>query len=196
MRVSLRYGLAVFILFVVSISAVAVVRYIAADSRITRVDAVVVLSGSKTRLLEGIILMRELSADYLVIPWHIQPPWNKLKKKYHIQAALSSERVVYGKPGVDDEQIIARYGGTYLEAVKTLALSRRYGWHRLAITTEGYHLPRVKLAFYRVFRNTGIQLDFRASRFDTSLNIPFWRRWFRRQVWREIPKFVYGFIFY
>lgn len=88
MKVFFRYGLTVFLLFVVSISSVAVVQYICADSHITAVDAVVVLTGNKTRLLDGIALMSELSADYLVIPWHRQLPWNQLKKKYHIQVSM------------------------------------------------------------------------------------------------------------
>ncbi len=175
-----------------------VVGFLLPEPHLKTADGVVVLAGgdSRARLLEGAKLVGEFSASYLVFPCCRKLSWAQMKNRYRIGDIIPAERVIYGKPGERDAQIDKKYGGTYLEALKTLEISKQFGLRRLVITTEGYHIPRAKLAFRRVFRKAGVQLDFRASRFDPSRNQPLRRRWFNKRALAEIPKWLYGFVFY
>ena len=65
----------------------------------------------------------------------------------------------------------------------------RSGWKRVIVVSSTYHLRRVALACRRQLRGTGIEVIFRATRYDPAVPHRWWtRRSDIRWVVSEVPK--------
>jgi uncharacterized SAM-binding protein YcdF (DUF218 family) len=64
--------------------------------------------------------------------------------------------------GVPEKDIFLekRATSTYENALCSLDILKRNGWHSAIVVTSPYHLRRTRLAFNDIFRGSGIRLSF------------------------------------
>jgi hypothetical protein len=116
------------------------------------VDAVIVLAGGpkddSLRVKRGVEIAHSRGAEYLILPLRNSGiTWSWLVDQYGIETPLSDKRVLIGNPKPDDRHIFKRYGGTFLEAKKTITIMLEHHLHSAVVVSSGYHMRRSKLAF-------------------------------------------------
>lgn len=129
------------------------------DSRGQRADAVVVLAGSpkedKGRIEEGSVLIRQGKGRYLILPLrHSAIDWPWAVQYYGLHKALPEDKVLIGRSTKIDEPLIDRFGGTYVEAIKTVRIMRDLDFTSAIIVSSAYHMRRAQIAFEQ-FRQPG-----------------------------------------
>jgi uncharacterized SAM-binding protein YcdF (DUF218 family) len=148
-------GLLVFIFFLAGEKFLR----IESDSQNQRTDAVVVLAGSakedKGRIEEGSALIREGKGRYLILPLrHSAIDWPWAVQYYGLHEALPEDKVLIGRSTKIDESLIDQFGGTYVEAIKTVRIMRDLDLTSAIIVSSAYHMRRAKIAFEQ-FRQPG-----------------------------------------
>ena len=148
-------GLLVFIFFLAGEKFLR----IESDSQNQRADAVVVLAGSpkedKGRIEEGSALIRQGKGRYLILPLrHSAIDWPWTVQYYGLPEALPEDKVLIGSSTEIDEPLIDRFGGTYVEAIKTVRIMRDLDLATAIIVSSAYHMRRAKIAFDQ-FRQPG-----------------------------------------
>ncbi len=118
-----------------------------------RADAVVVLGARvnadwslspslRSRMLTGIELLKQGRVSYLIVSGGTGLSGvneAEAMKRFAVSEGVAAERVVMDPKGVN----------TFASAVNCAALFRRYGWRRVMIVSQYYHLARAKLIFER-----------------------------------------------
>jgi uncharacterized SAM-binding protein YcdF (DUF218 family) len=132
---------------------------IESDSQSQRADAVVVLAGSakedKGRIQEGSALIRQGKGRYLILPLrHSAIDWPWAVQYYGLHEALPDDKVLIGRSTKIDEPLIDRFGGTYVEAIKTVRIMRDLDLTSAIIVSSAYHMRRAQIAFEQ-FRQPG-----------------------------------------
>lgn len=133
------------------------------DSRSQKADAVVVLAGSpkedKGRIEEGSALIRQGKGRYLILPLrHSAIEWPWAVQYYGLHEALPEDKVLIGRSTKIDDPLIERFGGTYVEAIKTVRIMRDLDLTSAIIVSSAYHMRRAQIAFEQ-FRQPG-RLEF------------------------------------
>lgn len=157
MKTHYRYIiLALFLVFAASVAVFLVEgeRFLHIDSNIKNgtTDAVVVLAGSykedKRRIAEGSSLIRRGKGRVLILPLrHPAIDWPWVVQYFDLQEDLSESQVVIGRSTPDDEPIIDKFGGTYVEAFKTVQIMQQLGLDSAIIVSSAYHMRRAQMAF-------------------------------------------------
>jgi uncharacterized SAM-binding protein YcdF (DUF218 family) len=116
--------------------------------------AVVVLAGSaaedRQRMAAGIRLMRSVPGRLLILPLrHPGLTASRARAHYKAAGALPAEHLAIGHADKADRAVWDRYGGTYLEAMKTAQIMQRRHLNSAVIVTSAYHMRRTRMAFER-----------------------------------------------
>lgn len=132
---------------------------IESDTQSQRADAVVVLAGSakedKGRIQEGSALIRQGKGRYLILPLrHSAIDWPWAVQYYGLHEALPEDKVLIGRSTKMDEPLIDRFGGTYVEAIKTVRIMCDLDLTSAIIVSSAYHMRRAQIAFEQ-FRQPG-----------------------------------------
>ena len=129
-------------------------RFLRIDSEIKsgHTDAVVVLAGSykedRKRISEGSSLIRQGKGRVLILPLrHPAIDWPWVVKYFDLQEGLPEKQVVIGRSTPDDEPIIDKFGGTYVEALKTVQIMQQLNLNSAIIVSSAYHMRRAQMAF-------------------------------------------------
>jgi uncharacterized SAM-binding protein YcdF (DUF218 family) len=125
------------------------------DAPSVTTDAVVILAGNSRedvmRVREGIELFRKGKVSYLIFPSrHRVFTWSWVAKNYRIPYKIPEYKVFIGTDSPKDQRITSNYGGTYNEALKTVAIMQKHQLTSAIIVSSCYHMRRVKLAFESV----------------------------------------------
>ena len=125
------------------------------DTPSVTTDAVVILAGGPRedvmRVREGIELFRRGKVNYIIFPSrHRVFTWSWVNKNYRIPYKIPEYKVFIGTDSSLDHQITSNYGGTYNEALKTVAIMQKNRLTSAIIVSSCYHMRRVKLAFESV----------------------------------------------
>lgn len=144
---------------------------IESDDQNRRADAVVVLAGAfkedKERIEAGTALMRQGKGTYLILPLrHAAVSWQWTVEYYGLRSDLPDARVLIGRSTLSDEPLINRFGGTYVEARKTVQIMRELDLRSAIIVSSAYHMRRAQMAFEQLRRSAG--LDFYYHPVDAS----------------------------
>ena len=118
------------------------------------VDAVVVFAGApdedSLRVKKGIEIAHSKGVQYLILPLRTHGiTWSWLVNECSIETSMSDEHVLIGNRELDDKQILKHYGGTFLEAKKTIDIMLKYHSNSAIVVSSGYHMRRTRLAFER-----------------------------------------------
>jgi uncharacterized SAM-binding protein YcdF (DUF218 family) len=119
------------------------------DEPSVNTDAVVILAGAPRedikRVKEGIDLFRRGKVKYIIFPSrHKVFTWSWVSKNYRISAKIPEYKVIIG---TEYPQITSNYGGTYTEALKTVAIMQKHQLGSAIIVSSCYHMRRTKMAF-------------------------------------------------
>jgi uncharacterized SAM-binding protein YcdF (DUF218 family) len=125
------------------------------DTPSVTTDAVVILAGGPRedvmRVREGIELFRRGKVSYIIFPSrHKVFTWSWVKKNYRIPYEIPEYKVFIGTDFIQDQQVTSNYGGTYNEALKTVAIMQKHRLNSAIIVSSCYHMRRAKLAFESV----------------------------------------------
>ena len=113
----------------------------------------------KGRIEEGSALIRQGKGRYLILPLrHSAIDWPWAVQYYGLHEALPEDKVLIGRSTEIDEPLIDRFGGTYVEAIKTVRIMRDLDLTSAIIVSSAFHMRRAKIAFEQ-FRQPG-RLEF------------------------------------
>ncbi len=117
-----------------------------------RTDAVVVLAGSykedRERIEEGTMMVRNGKGKYLILPLrHPAIDWPWVVEYFSLKEDLPDNRVLIGRSTPEDEPMIDKFGGTYVEARKTVGIMQRLGLKTAIVVSSAYHMRRAQMAF-------------------------------------------------
>lgn len=143
------------------------------DQQIEKSDAVVVLGGSSpSRVLEAIDILNNGHASKLIISRGGKPEGLEYLNSKDIDFPEEADlnKFVANKRGVNDKEIILLPGRVYstreeAEAIKKIALQNDY--KSIIVTTSKSHSKRSALIFKRIFKNSGIDITIRPSKYDS-----------------------------
>ena len=174
-----------------------------ADKNIPQdVDAVVILAGSpnedRMRVLGGAAYFHQGRVRYIILPTrHPTFKWSWALRHYNINPAIPESSVIIGTYDQNDHQLLTQYGGTYIEARKTLHIMTQFDLRTAIIVSSDYHMRRAKMAFENA-RKKPIQKFFYhpVKTFNTS-GKPWWmNREYRHRILREYKKLLAAFFVY
>ncbi len=122
-----------------------------------KTDAVVVLAGlakeDKERIEAGSALLRQGKGGLLILPLrHAAIDWPWAVRHYGLQDALPDDKVFIGRSTPTDEPLIDRFGGTYVEAIKTVRIMGDLNLTSAIIVSSAYHMRRAQIAFEQFSR--------------------------------------------
>jgi uncharacterized SAM-binding protein YcdF (DUF218 family) len=139
-------------------------KFLRIDSglRGTNADAVVVLAGSykedRERIAEGTALLSQGKGSVLILPLrHPAIDWPWVVQYFGLQEDLPENHVLIGRSTPEDEPIIEKFGGTYVEALKTVQIMEALGLKSAIIVSSAYHMRRAQMAFNRYRPATRIE---------------------------------------
>jgi uncharacterized SAM-binding protein YcdF (DUF218 family) len=191
-------GLLVFIFFLAGERFLRV----KSDYQGQRADAVVVLAGSpkedKGRIEEGSALIRQGEGRYLILPLrHSAIDWPWAVEYYGLQEALPEDKVLIGRSTKIDEPLIDRFGGTYVEAIKTVRIMRDLGLTSAIIVSSAYHMRRAQIAFEQ-FRQPGrLQFYYHPVDSERTTKQPWWTdTGYVARVLQEYKKLLAAYFIY
>jgi hypothetical protein len=169
------------------------------DQNVARADAVIALAGAPTedrqRIIASIELLQRKKATYLILPIrHPAFSWSWVIRNYNLPSQIPANRVLIGRSGSAGKEALQRYGGTFVEAQKSVELMQRYGLQSAVVVSSGYHMRRAALAFAQNGKTT--HLDFSYHPVGTADSL-WWtsRRNFRR-ILREYQKLIVAHFLY
>ena len=131
-------------------------KFLRIDSKIGDIsaDAVVVLAGSykedKERIAEGTDLIRQGKGNVLILPLrHPAIDWPWVVQYFDLRQDLPENQVHIGRSTPKDEPIIEKFGGTYVEAHKSVEILQKLALKSAIIVSSAYHMRRAQMAFDR-----------------------------------------------
>lgn len=139
-------------------------KFLLIDSGIkgNNADAVVVLAGSykedKERLAEGTALLSQGKGKVLILPLrHPAIDWPWVVDYFGLQKNLPENKVLIGRSTPEDEPIIDKFGGTYVEALKAVQIMEALNLKSAIIVSSAYHMRRAQMAFNRYRSSSRIE---------------------------------------
>ncbi len=172
------------------------------DDEGQKADAVVVLAGSQkedmARLREGVGLVREGRADYLILPLRYKSlRWSWLVKHYQIEANISQDKIYIGRGEGVDKKRYEKFGGTYSEAQETIRIMAQRNLASAIIVSSPYHMRRAKMAFEKSKIGYPLHFFYHAVQKTSYEQGPWWLDKVRfSRVLSEYPKLIAGFFVY
>ena len=172
----------------------------------TKADAIVVLAGRPERKAYGLDLWKEGAARALVLSvarfeWRAFPAL-ALPDDGGLAALVAQTPprlrhflITLDERGAHAEWMPRGRLGTWSEAVGMARLARSRGWRSLLVVTTEFHASRVRLAFRRVLRGSGVAFDVTSVPDERSSvrRSGWWKdRWARRVVigeWIKLPAY-------
>ena len=128
---------------------------VSTDRSDLRTDAVVVMAGSsaedRQRTVAAVELIHSGKARYLIFP--MRNPiftWPWVNRTYRLQSTIPSDRVLIGLRSDADSVDLTAFGGTYVEARKTVELMKSHQLTSAVVVSSAYHTRRSQLAFEQV----------------------------------------------
>ena len=169
------------------------------DQDVTHTDAVIALAGApiedRQRIIASIELLQRKKATYLILPMrHPAFSWSWVIRNYNLPSQIQANRVIIGRSGSAGKEALQRYGGTFVEAQKSVELMHRYGLQSAVVVSSGYHMRRVALAFVQNGKTTHLAFSYHPVGTADSL---WWtsRQKFRR-ILREYQKLIVAHFLY
>jgi hypothetical protein len=145
----------------------------------SNIDAVVVLAGApdddSLRIKKAVEITDTRGVHYLILPLRNSGiTWSWLVDYYGIETPVSDKCVLIGNTEPDDSHIFKSYGGTFLEAKKTITIMLRHHLHSAIVVRPGYHLRRARMTFERARNGRPIQLHYCAAGTPFKDGRPWW----------------------
>jgi uncharacterized SAM-binding protein YcdF (DUF218 family) len=172
-------------------------QYLIVNEPLEKADVLVVLAGAEVeRWLEAADLYREGYAPHLLLsPGYEDPLGSELRARgirYPRPIDVHRDAIVQlGVPAQAIEIMPLGYDNTAAEAAGVRAIAPGRGWRRLIVVTSKYHTRRVRFAFERELRDTGIDIQVRGSRYDRATPDRWWsKRSDLRFVISELQKLI------
>ena len=165
-------------------------------------DAVVVLAGSykedKERISEGTALIHQGKGQLLILPLrHPAIDWPWVVQYFDLIDELPENQVLIGRSTPEDEPIIEKFGGTYVEARKTVQIMQKLNLTSAIIVSSAYHMRRAQMAFDRYRPSTRIKFYYHPVEAD-SRNERMW--WFDTKyvakIFQEYKKVIAAVFIY
>jgi len=140
---------------------------------IIKSDVVIVLGGnSPSRILEAIDILKAGLAANIIITRGAKPEGSEYLSSRNISYPEEADRniLVAEKLGINEKDIFLLPGRVYstkeeAEAIKDIALKN--GYKSLIIATSKSHSRRAELIFKRIFKNSGINVLIKPSKYDS-----------------------------
>ena len=166
-------------------------------------DAIVVLAGASgednIRVIEGNRLFRQGRGRFIILPLrHPTFRWHWAVNNYSLVDPVPAPKVLIGRSRQKDQEAISNYGGTYLEALKTVRIMKDRGLNSAIVISSSYHMRRVRIAFNKANRNEALRFYYH----PVANNKPDVKLWwtspmYLKHILREYKKliaacFVYG----
>ena len=162
----------------------------------------VILAGStdedRMRVLNGVAFYHQGRVRYIILPTrHPAFTWSWAMRKYNINPTIPESSVIIGTYDKKDQQLFSRYGGTYVEAQKTLHLMLQYKMRTAIIVSSDYHMRRVKMAFENVRQRPIQKLFYHPVQTINTSGRPWWIiKEYRHRILREYKKLLAAFFVY
>ena len=166
------------------------------------VDAVVILAGSpyedRMRVLRGADYYHQGRVRYIILPTrHPSFKWSWVLHHYNIIPAIPESSVIIGTYDQQDRQLLNRYGGTYIEAQKTLNIMIQFKMKTAIIVSSDYHMRRAKMAFENAGQKSAPQFFYQPVQTTHSSGKPWWMtRESRHRIVREYKKLIAAYFIY
>jgi uncharacterized SAM-binding protein YcdF (DUF218 family) len=167
-----------------------------------KADAVVILAGSpnedRIRVLEGIAHFHQGRVRYIILPSrHPTFKWSWAVRHYQIDSFIPASKVIIGTYNQNDRQLRPRYGGTYVEALKTAQIMTKYNMRTAIVISSGYHMRRVKMAFENAPKNFNHKYYYQPVKVFDTAGRPWWTiKEYRHRVLREYKKLLAAYFIY
>ena len=175
-------------------------RFLVREDPLEQADVIFVLAGGRVdRWLEALELYRARWAPRIVLsPGRMERAEMALRERgirlpTEVEVARDA-MLQLGIPGEAVEIMPGNLDNTAQEAAALRAFASKTSWRRIIVVTSRYHSRRTGFAFRREFRQAGVHIAVRTSRFDESEPGRWWRhRADIRFVTSELQKLVlYG----
>lgn len=142
-------------------------------------DAVVVLAGSykedKERIAKGTALIQQGKGQILILPLrHPAIDWPWVVQYFGLRDELPENLVLIGRSTPEDEPIIEKFGGTYVEARKTVQIMQKLNLTSAIIVSSAYHMRRAQMAFDRYRPSTQIEFYYHPVEIDSKRKRMWW----------------------
>jgi hypothetical protein len=172
------------------------------DDQLMNADAVVILAGAPgediLRVYEGISLFEQGRVQYIILPLrHKTLTWFWVKKNYKVGGSVPESKVLIGRAKPWDKQLISQYGGTFIEARKTVNIMRRLHLASAIIVSSSYHMRRARIAFENVRPDGHLQFYYHSVQNSKNNDKLWWtnKQYFFR-VLREYKKLLAAYFIY
>lgn len=171
------------------------------DGKLTA-DAIVVLAGASgednLRVIEGNKLYQQGRGRFVILPLrHPTFKWQWAVKNYHLVDPAPEQRVLIGRSGKKDRRLITDYGGTFLEALKTIKIMDKNGLNSAIVISSSYHMRRVRFAFNKAGSDRTLQFYYH----PVANNKPAGKLWWTspgyfKHIIREYKKLIAAYFIY
>lgn len=166
-------------------------------------DAVIVLAGiplteDSQRIREGTKLYHQGRGRYLILPLrHPTFKWSWAVTNYKLERPIPDTRLLIGRESPQNEQLIAQYGGTYVEAQKSVEIMRQHRIQSAIIVSSAFHMRRVEIAFEQCAKGYDLQLYYHPVERANASGSPWWTdsRYVYR-ILREYKKLLAAYFIY
>ncbi|MCD7034614.1 YdcF family protein [Metabacillus sp. GX 13764] len=136
-------------------------------------DVIMILSGDGGRLEKGMELYKEGYAKYVMLS---TPLGLEVSSKQQLQKDISPENLLFEQKATS----------TYTNAVYTKQLAEKYGFKSAIVVTSDYHMRRSKLAYDRVYKNSGIRLTYVSALYNSP--VPWYKN--PREVSHTVSEYI------
>ncbi len=164
------------------------------DHHQVHADAVVVLAGiplteDSHRIREGSELYHQGRGRFLILPLrHNTFKWSWAVDNYKLKRPIPGSRLLIGRETPQNEQAIARFGGTYVEAQNSVAIMQRHRIKSAIIVSSAYHMRRAEIAFEQCKKGHDLQFYYHPVDRTNESGLPWWTD--PRYVYRVLSEYV------
>lgn len=164
-------------------------------------DAIVILAGAtgedNLRVIEGNRLFQQGRGRFVILPLrHPTFKWNWAIKNYDLEDPVPVSKVLIGRSLQKDQQLITDYGGTFLEALKTVKIMEDHRLSSAIVISSSYHMRRVRVAFNKANRQS-LQFYYHPVVNSRPAGRLWWtHRGYFKHIMREYKKLVAAYFIY
>jgi uncharacterized SAM-binding protein YcdF (DUF218 family) len=172
------------------------------DDQVMNADAVVILAGGPNednlRIYEGVSLFEQGRVQYIILPLrHKTFTWSWVRKNYNVSESVPESKVLIGRAEPHDRQLIYQYGGTFVEARKTVKIMHRLHLSSAIIVSSSYHMRRAKVAFESTHQDQHFQFFYHPVQNPRNNEKPWWmNKKYMFRVLREYKKLIAAYFIY
>ena len=135
----------------------AVGNFLIVDDTLKKSDVIVVLEGSRDRMEEAVRLLKEGTAEHILISG------SRTSSRGHIESQMRREA---GRFGISLPEIIweEQSRHTFEHPIYVKPILKERGFHSAIVLSSPYHMRRAAMLFERTFRGEDIELIYRYVR--------------------------------